>query len=76
MKVLDMTYVEAMPEAEPVIHGNVLQSPRNSSNLAMQKKKKKNKENNKMHLAMAEGWGLLPIARSGAYNSHLCYGDI
>lgn len=41
MEVLDMTYVGAMPEAEPAIHGNVLQSPRNSSNLAVQRKKKK-----------------------------------
>jgi len=35
MKVLDMAYVGAMPEAAPAIRVNVLQSPRNSSNLAI-----------------------------------------
>lgn len=47
MEVLGMTYVGLMPETTPLIHGNVLKSPRKNSNLVMQsKKKKKRKDSN------------------------------
>lgn len=55
MEVLDMTSVGAMPEAAPAIHAKVLQSPWNSSNLAMQREKNKNKkEKNQMYLVGTE----------------------
>lgn len=75
MEVLDMTSVGAMPEAAPAIHAKVLQSPRNSSNLAMQREKNKNKKRKESNVLSGD-WGLFPIARSGACNSNLCYENI
>lgn len=47
MEVLGMTYVGLMPETTPLIHGNVLKSPRKKQQFGCaEQKKKKRKDSN------------------------------